>query len=120
MDNRTIRRAITRRVPEIYFISSPIQEPNRIKWALLAKINGKPYKLVADMPNTALVSHNVLLTTMASEIYDEVAKIKRGAKTPDILPNEAHLPPLTFDELAILATPDRTALIDDSKKKLII
>ena len=119
MDNRTIRRAITRRVPEVYFISQPMQEPSRIKWALLAKINGKPYKMVADMPNTALVSHNELLTTMVSEIYDYVRKIEKGTISPDCLPSEAHLPPLTEEQLRLMEFEFRDDLIADNKRLIV-
>jgi len=103
MDNRTIRRALTRRVPEVYFVDAPVHVAGKVVWALIAKINGKPYKLLADMPDTALVSHTELLNTMVSEVYDEVAKIKRGAYTPPLAPGEEDLTPLDDEALRLLS-----------------
>jgi hypothetical protein len=118
MDNRTIRRAVTRRVPEIYFIDAPVHVNNRVAWLMMASINGRPYKIIADMPKTSLVSHNELLTTMVSELYDEVSKIKRGAKFPEMVPEELGYTPLTAEELEVFNTPDGNTLIEDSKRKI--
>lgn len=103
MDNRTIRRAMTRRVPEVYFIDRPVHIAGKVVWALIAKINGRPYKLLADMPDTALVSHTELLNTMVSEVYDEVAKIKRGAYTPPLVPGEESLDTLDDEALRLMS-----------------
>lgn len=103
MDNRTIRRALTRRVPEIYFVDAPVHIQDKVVWALIAKIEGRPYKILADMPDTALVSHTELLNTMVSEVYDEVAKIKRGALFPPLAPGEEDLTPLTDEQLRMLS-----------------
>lgn len=99
MDNRTIRNALTKRVPEVYFVSKPTKIGNKIKFLLVAKINRRPFYLCADMPDTAIISHRELLNTMVSEVYDEVGKIKRGEKHPDIVPDERALPPLSTEDL---------------------
>lgn len=114
MDNRTIRRALTRRVPEVYFIDHPVHIAGKVVWALVAKINNRPYKLLADMPDTALVSHNELLTTMVSEVYDEVAKIRRGAYSPPLVPGEEELLPLGDEELRLLSYEHVGEMVEDN------
>lgn len=99
LDNRTIRNALTNRVPEVYFVFPPQQGWRKTYIAFLVKINGKPYKMTADMPTTALVSHKELITTMVSEVYDEVKKIKAGAISPPLFPGEEEFPPLTYEDL---------------------
>lgn len=113
MDNRTIRRAVTRRVPEIYYIDAPIKVPGKVAWLMLAKINGRPYKLIADMPDTSLVSHNELLTTMVSELYDHVAKIKRGSISPQIALGEDLLTPLSDEELSVFNYSRMGEMVED-------
>lgn len=100
MDNRTIRNAVTNRVPEIYYVSQGQKIHGKVKYLMLAKINRRPFYICADMPDTALVSHRELLNTMVSEVYDEVGKIKRGELHPNIVPDERMLPPLTEADLA--------------------
>lgn len=102
MDNRTIRRAIEKRVPEIFFIHAPVQANNKVYWRLLANINGKLYKMVADMPLTALISHKELLNTMVSELYDQVTGIKAGRIVPDSLPAEKDWTPMSDEDQRML------------------
>lgn len=109
MDNRTIRNAITKRVPEIYFILPGIRcvDPVTYKpawmWRMYANIpvKGKGQhlcKLAVTMPDTALVSHRELLNTAVSELYDEVKKIKSGQKTPPMMPSDYDNTPMTEEE----------------------
>lgn len=102
MDNRTIRNAIAKRIPEIYFIHAPQRVANKVYWRMLANIDGKLYKFLADMPSTALVSHRELLNTLVSEVYDEVKAIKRKLKTPPTLPQEKDWTPLSEDDKRLL------------------
>lgn len=115
MDNRTIRRAIMRRCPEVKFVSPPqfvAKEVNGRKdryvvWGMLAKIKGvkTPVKIIADMKDTALASHSELVSTMISEIYDEIRKVERGQKNLEIAPGENH-PPLSDEMLKIFHNDD--------------
>lgn len=90
MDNRTIRLAVMRRCPEVYWISEPRrgldekQKIHKIYWLMYAKIAGqkRPTRLQCDMLDTAIISHNALLSTMVNEIYDEIKDIRTGRKTP--------------------------------------
>lgn len=102
MDNRTIRRAIEKRVPEIYFIHAPVLTDGKVYFRMLANIDGKLYKMVADMPNTALVSHKELLNTMVTELYDEVKKIRSKQIEPPALPQEKDWTPMTDAEKRML------------------
>lgn len=102
MDNRTIRAALTKRVPEIYFVHSPVSQNGKVYWRLLANINGKLYKILADMPNTALISHRELLNTMVTEVYDEVKAIRCSRKVPGLLPAEKDYTPLSAEDERVL------------------
>lgn len=98
MDKRTILIAVMKRVPEVYFMQGPKYKGNKTYWCLWCNIKGKPAKLIADMPKTALVSHKELLSTMISEVYDEVQKIKNGERILDIAKEEIGLPPLSDED----------------------
>jgi hypothetical protein len=94
MDNRTIRLAVMKRCPEIYFISPPSKANGKIYWLMFAKIKGinRPVELHCDMPDTALISHRELLTTMVSEIYDEIKHLRTGKKALKDNPDEKFKP----------------------------
>lgn len=98
MDNRTIRQAIMKRCPEVYFIAKPMRKDGKIFVPMLARIKGqkRPTQLFGDMPDTALVSHRELLNTLISEISDEIRKIANGEKTPSDNPLE-DWPPLSLE-----------------------
>lgn len=109
MDNRTIRNAITKRVPEVYFILpgircvDPVTRKPAWMWRMYANVpvRGKGQhlvKLAVTMPDTALVSHKELLNTAVSELYDEVKKIRSGQKSPPMMPNEFDMTPMTDEE----------------------
>lgn len=102
MDNRTIRTAIMKRLPEVYFVHAPIRRNNKVYVRMLANIKGKLYKFLGDMPDTALCSHRELLGTLISETYDEIKAIKSGQKDPEILPEEKDYTPLGEEEKRIL------------------
>ena len=80
MDNKTIRLAVMKRCPEVYFISKPVKSHGKVWWLMYAKIPGIkiPVELRCDMPDTAIISHRELLTTMVSEIYDEIKGLRTG------------------------------------------
>jgi len=96
MDNRTIRNALTKRIPEVYFIARPWKTPGKINWLMYAKIPPirRPVKIIADMPDTALLSHRELLNTMVSEVADRIRDIKTGKFTLEDDPDEIY-PPLS-------------------------
>lgn len=124
MDNRTIRNAVTNRVPEVYYVSPPTKIGSKIKFLMIAKIrlpnmSERPFYLCADMPDTALVSHRELLSTMVSEVYDEVGKIKRGEKHPEIVPDERSLPPLSKRDLKAFDFNEIEDMLSDSPQLLI-
>lgn len=91
MDNRTIRQAIMKRCPEVYFIARPIKQHGKVIISMLARIPGqkRPTQIFSDMPDTALISHRELLSTLISEVSDEIKKIKSGEKTPPDNPLES-------------------------------
>lgn len=105
MDNRTIRQAIMKRCKEVYFIAKPIKQHGKIIVPLLAKIPGqkRPTQIFADMPDTALISHRELLTTLISELSDEIRKIRTGEKTPPDNPLESY-PPLSIEGQKVFDT----------------
>jgi hypothetical protein len=119
VDNRTIRRALTRRVPEVYFVHHPIMHGKKVYWRLLANINGKLYKILADMPKTALISHKELLNTMVSEVYDEVQAIKCGSFAPDLLDKERDWTPLSAEDARSLGIGTIEDLIADNPNKVL-
>lgn len=98
MDNITIRTAIMKRCPEVYFIAKPIKQHGKVIVSMLAKIPPikRPIQLFCDMPDTAIISHKELLTTLISELSDEIRKIKSGEKAPPDNPLE-RWPPLSAD-----------------------
>lgn len=98
-----MRRALSRRVPEIYFIHAPVRANGKVYWRMLANIKLKGgkhrlFKLMADMPETALVSHKELLNTLVSEVYDEVQAIKNRSKSPKMLPKEHDWTPISDED----------------------
>jgi hypothetical protein len=97
MDNRTLRNALSKRIPEVYFIARPWKAKGRVNWLMYAKIPPikRPVKIIADMPDTAILSHAELLNTMIGEISDEIRKIKKTAHVDDD-PYEV-FPPLDAD-----------------------
>lgn len=111
MDNRTIRRALMRRCPEVYFISRPkfmVKDGKRfIVWGMLAKIKNVPIpvQLVADMPDTALLSHKELLNTLVSEVYDAIRKVEKNPSDLPMAPGEFH-PPLSAEGRRVFDNPE--------------
>jgi hypothetical protein len=131
MDNRTIRRAVMRRCPEVYFISPPRRGfdktgKKKIFFLMLAKIEGIkiPVELHCDMPETALISHWELLSTMVNEIYDEISALKTGKKNLEMLPDTA--PPLSAEGQRVFDNPEiqyyvpGTANVDPKASKIIL
>lgn len=102
MDNRTIRTAIMNRVPEVYHIFTPIRKNGKVYLRMYVNIDGKLYKMLGDMPDTALISHRELLNTMVSELHDEVSAIRRGIKSVEFLPEERDWTPISEDDKNLL------------------
>ena len=108
MDNRTIRIAVMKRCPEVYFISKPVKANGKIHWLMYAKIMGIgiPVEIRADMPDTALISHNELLTTMVSEIYDAIKDLRTGKKSLEVNPLEDNFKPLSAEGKRVFDSPE--------------
>lgn len=108
IDNRTIRLTVMKRCPEVYFISKPVKTHGKIFWLMYAKVPGIkiPVELRCDMPDTALISHNELLTTMVSEIYDEIKDLKNGRKNLADNPLEDGFKPLSAEGQKVFDSPD--------------
>lgn len=108
MDNRTIRKAVMKRCPEVYFISPPSRSGGKIYFVMFAKIKGIkiPVELHCDMPDTSLISHRELLTTMVSEIYDELKALKTGRKNLKDHPDEDGIPPLSAEGQKVFDSPE--------------
>lgn len=98
MDNRTIRNALTRRIPEVYFIGKPWKQAGKVYWLMYAKVPGirRPVEIIADMPDTAILSHRELLNTMISEVADELKALRTGKKNLVDRPDE-EFPPLSAE-----------------------
>lgn len=107
MDNRTIRQAFLKRIPEVYFIGKPVENKGKIYWIMYAKIDGqkRPVEIIADMPKTSLVSHRELLTNMVNEVADEIKKIRTGRKSVQDRPDENY-PPLSLEGQKVFDSPD--------------
>lgn len=107
MDNRTIRNALMRRIPEVYFIGKPVKSRGKVHWIMYAKVPGqtRPVEIIADMPDTALVSHTELLSNMVGEIADEIKKIRTGRKNLPDRPDECY-PPLSAEGQKVFDSPD--------------
>lgn len=105
MDNRTIRKAIMTRCPEVYFIAKPIKQHRKVIVSMLARIPGikRPVQLFADMPDTAIISHRELLNTLVSELADEIRKLRTGAKSLTDNPLEKW-PPLSAEGQKVFET----------------
>lgn len=108
MDNRTMRLTVMKRCPEVYFISPPARNSGKIHWLMYAKIPGIkiPVELRCDMADTALISHNELLTTMVSEIYDEIKGLKSGRIGLKDNPLEDKIPPLSAEGQKVFDSPE--------------
>lgn len=80
----------------------------KIYWVMFAKVPGIkiPVELHCDMPNTALVSHRELLNTMISEVYDEIRKLKSGAKNVMDHPDQDGIPPLSAEGQKVFDSPE--------------
>lgn len=107
MDNRTIRKGLMARIPEVYFIGAPIHNAGKVNWLMFAKIPGikRPVMLIADMPDTALLSKHELLNTMISEVADEIKALRIGKKSLKDDPEEKY-PPLSPEGQKVFDSPD--------------
>jgi hypothetical protein len=124
VDNRTIRRALMRRVPEVYFIHAPVRANRKIYWRILANIKIKGgreriFKILADMPETALISHKELLNTMISEVYTEVQNIKNRVISPKMLSAEQDWTPISDEDERALGINTIEEMIGDSPKQIL-
>lgn len=108
MDNKTIRLAVMKRCPEVYFISPPSRSKGKIWFVMLAKVKGIkiPVELHCNMPDTALINHRELLTTMVSEIYDEIKHISTGQKALKDHPDQDGMPPLSEEGQKVFDSPE--------------
>lgn len=107
MDNKTIRNALLKRIPEVYYIGKPIPNKGKVNWLMYAKIPGinRPVMLIADMPDTAILSHKELLSTMINEIADEIKALRTGRKAVKDDPTEIH-PPLSYEGQKVFDSED--------------
>jgi len=97
---------------------------------MYAKIEGqkRPIRLLADMPDTAILSFKELMNTMVSEIYDEIQAIKKGVITPpdDPWDIDTGVGPLSQEGQKVFDSPEiqyyakGTPNIDPKKGRIII